>query len=115
MNLYQMTNHNGNAWANQIVASFENIGVKILQSYNSKVVMIDREEKIVSFGDDWDYSKTTMKAVVKFLSDEIGGDWNARKIREALSRGDFMNEWGAKWEAHTACDDFFNDFFKRDF
>lgn len=113
MKLYQMTNHNGNAWANQIVASFDELNTQILQSYNSKVVLIDWDTHTLDFGDDWDYSKTTMKAVCKFLAENVGGDWNARRIREALKVGDFMDEYGEKWEAHTASDDFFNDFFKK--
>lgn len=118
MRIYQMTNHNGNAWANQVVIEFERgkpCYCKILQSYQSLVCMIDLENNKVDFGDDWDYSRTTMKAVCKFLSDEIGGKWDKKEIERALKDGYITINNGYKcvgWEFSTACDDFFSDFFK---
>lgn len=117
MKVYQLINHNGNAWANQFVIRFDDYNIDILQSYNSKVVMIDFSENHISFGDDWDYSKTTMKAVCKFLTDNIGDlengkPWNAHNIRKALESGEAVDDYGTKWTLANACEDFFNDFFK---
>lgn len=42
-------------------------GVLIFQSYNSTIAKI--EKGVLTFGSDWDYSKTTMKHLYLFLDD----------------------------------------------
>lgn len=109
-----MLNANGNPWANQFVIAFEGPNIIILQSYRSTVAMIDFNENHVTLGDDWDYSKTTMRAVNKFLSDNLAGKWDSKRIRKALETGEDVNEYtGRKWTFANGSDDFFNDFFKR--
>ncbi len=117
MKVYQLENANGNPWANQFGIRFDKFSIDILQSYNSKVVLLDFSENHISFGDDWDYSKTTMKAVKKFLDDNIGTiedgkEWNAQTIRKALDRGEVVDDYGTKWTIAHACEDYFEDFFK---
>lgn len=118
MKVYQLTNHNGNAWANQFVVEFEKLNIKILQSYKSKVCMIDKNENHITLGDDWDYSKTTMRAVKKFIEENIGGTWNAEEIRRALKEEyiTLYNRNGTTegWTFANGCEDFFNDFFTID-
>ena len=115
MHIYQLTNHNGNPWTNQVVVDFDKLHIKILQSYNSKVCMIDTNEDHITLGDDWDYSRTTMKAVKKFLEDNLGGSWNASDIRQALKEGHITQPYGydlvRDYTVANGCDDFFNDFF----
>jgi hypothetical protein len=43
-----------------------------LQSYKSIVAKYNKETKIVYLGYDWDYSRTTMKYVKKFISECSG-------------------------------------------
>jgi len=40
-----------------------------LQSYQSIVARYDKDSKIVKLGYDWDYSKTTMKYVKRFIKE----------------------------------------------
>ena len=91
MKVYQLINHNGNAWANQFV-----IATKygdILQSYNSLVAFAgDDGGKHISLGDDWDYSRTTLKAVCRFLSERVGRKLDTAEIRKALERGT-LDDW----------------------
>lgn len=88
MKTRQMINANGNPWANQIV--IENGSATILQSYSSKVVTIESGKVVL--GKDWDYSKTTMRAVCAFLSEEYGGFWNKSWIIKAIASGEFTLE-----------------------
>ena len=65
-------------------------GKNILQSYDSKVVVIDKNG--VTLGRDWDYSTTTSKHVYEFLdmysNIRIYGIANKRKyIRDLINDG----------------------------
>ena len=113
MKIAQLENHSGNAWANQFVISFEKYRIDILQSYKSLVVMIDKNEKHVTLGEDWDYSKTTLRAVVKFLNDYADIETNTAEIRKALKSGTIQSKWcKTPWTIATGCADFFEDFLR---
>ena len=115
MRIANLTNDKGRAWANQIVidAEFEMGGsVMILQSYDSKVAMIDYEEQRIDLSDDWDYSATTRRAVYKFLSDNVGFDFKLDKatITSALKLGVISDMYGKVWKVSPASHDFFEIF-----
>ena len=117
MKITQMLNNRGNAWANQFVVRFDSYNIEILQSYNSKVVLLDFGENHITFGDDWNYSNTTRRAVYKFLGDNIGElpggkAWNGDIIKKALESGELVDRYGNIWTVAPACDDYFEDFFK---
>lgn len=112
MKIANLTNANGNAWANQIVITGElELGgeIAILQSYETKVAMIDYDTQKIDLADEWDYSATTRKAVYKFLDDFIGFDFKSNKkiISSALELGIIRDTKGRVWEISPACHDFF--------
>lgn len=43
----------------------------IFQSYDSIIAIYDKEKHILTFGCDWDYSKTTLKHLYIYLRDVI--------------------------------------------
>lgn len=69
MRVTNMTSpRSGREVANQFIISY---GRKIaFQSYNSKIVDIDKEEKTITVYRDWDYSTTTGKYRNQFMEDE---------------------------------------------
>ena len=57
-----------------------------LQSYRSIVAKYDKETKIVYLGYDWDYSRTTMKYVKKFIGQcsGAGSKFAIKDLKRAL-------------------------------
>lgn len=85
----QLINANGNPNANQFVISDD--GYVAFQSYESRVCEITRDEnlnRVVKFGCDWDYSRTTMKHLAEFLRQnglyELA---SSQAIRKAINKG----------------------------
>ena len=61
----------------------ETTKIDILQSYNSKVIEISQNNgccKVITFGVDWDYSRTTLRHVYEFL--RIYGDIDLSNISD---------------------------------
>lgn len=59
----------------------------IFQSYNSVIAIYDKENHNLTFGCDWDYSKTTLKHLYIYLRDVIYYDMTLEQkqdIMEAL-------------------------------
>ena len=80
-----LINARGNAVANQFVIS--EMGAIKFQSYESLVCIITSDS--ITFGRDWDYSRTTMKHLNTFLEDN-GYSFNGSKdIRKAIENGNF--------------------------
>ena len=69
MTIEQMTSpHTGNAVANQYMVT---IGDFIyFQSYHTVIAKINRTKNEVTLSEDWDYSRTTVKYLNRFLSTE---------------------------------------------
>ena len=117
MKVYQLLNDNGRAWANQFVITFDAYNIDILRSYKSNVVLYDRNENHIALGDDWDYSKTTTRAVCKFLKDATGTAWTKEEIKRAIS-DEYITIYNREtgkatgWSFATACDGYFEDFFR---
>lgn len=92
-----LINANGNATANQFVIDYDSNVTKehyrAFQSYRSRVCEIALNggmgfRKVVKFGADWDYSRTTMKHLSEFLRQNgCGVLASAKDIREAIDRG----------------------------
>ena len=75
----QLLNNKHNPVANHFV--IRDNGTEYLQSYQSIVVKTD--ETGVTFGLDWDYSKTTMKHVKSYLNIST----SAKEIRQQIKEG----------------------------
>lgn len=110
MKVYQLENHNGNAWANQFVIHFDKYNISILQSYKSLVALLDYKEHHITLGDDYDYSNTTARAVRKFMADN-GITAGVPELRKALKSGELIDDYGETWSVASGCDSFFEDFF----
>ena len=66
----------------------ENNKKVVFQSYDSIVVIFDKEKQTLTFGKDWDYSNTTLKHLYLFIGDYIWYDLG-HDLRELLL--DVMN------------------------
>ena len=91
-----LINENGRAVVNQFVI-VENDGTIAFQSYNSRVCEIRGGgmgyDNVVVLGNDWNYSKTTMKHLVSFLRQNgLGVLGCAKDIYEAIDRGHARND-----------------------
>lgn len=101
MKIENLVNEKGNRVTNQFV--IKNGNTVAFQSYNNMVCEIRPAsmgfEKVVVLGEDWDYSRTTMKHLGNFLKQNnlefLAG---AKNIREAIDRGySRYNESIAVW------------------
>lgn len=88
----QMINDRGNGAVNQFVIYADN--KIIFQSYDSIIATVDKTEKTVTLGMDWDYSKTTGKHRNIFFRDYANiPDLASKKgIQDALKNG-LCNGW----------------------
>ena len=57
----QMINERGNGAMNQFVLTDEDNDRMIFQSYSSTIVCVDFKEHVITFFEDWHYSRTTDK------------------------------------------------------
>lgn len=88
----QMINDRGNGAMNQFVIYAD--GKVIFQSYNSIIAVVDKMNKTVELGNDWDYSVTTGKHRNIFFRDYANiPDLASKKgILDALKNG-LCNGW----------------------
>jgi len=82
----QLINDRGNAVANHFVIYKD--GDRYLQSYQSIVAKIETPFKAVILGNDWDYSRTTLKHLRAFLGDALGFVSSTAELRKAIRNGD---------------------------
>lgn len=87
-----LINEKGNVTKNQFIIKNNDTNTVIFQSYNSMVCEIRPSSmgfgKEVVFGEDWSYSRTTMKHLNNFLrQNNLEFLAGAKNIREALERG----------------------------
>ena len=91
MKIRNLINANGNAVKNQFVV--EDGNTVSFHSYDSMICWIDHSgglgfDKVVVFGKDWNFSKTTRKHLYTFLNQHGLGILASKKaIEEAISRG----------------------------
>lgn len=82
----------GRPVANQFIV--ETKGHSYFQSYNSLVAVVFYNELqgryYAAIGPDWNYSRTTMKYLCKFLKEAYDWheDWNKAKILEEIKNGE---------------------------
>lgn len=88
----QMINDRGNGAMNQFVIYAD--GKIIFQSYDSIIATVDKANKTVTLGSDWDYSVTTGKHRNIFFRDYANiPDLASKKgIQDALKNG-LCNGW----------------------
>lgn len=88
----QMINDRGNGAMNQFVIYAD--GKIIFQSYNSIIAVVDKMNKTIELGEDWDYSVTTGKHRNIFFRDYANiPDLASKKgIQDALKNG-LCNGW----------------------
>ena len=94
----QMINDRGNGAMNQFVIYAD--GKVIFQSYNSIIAVVDKANKSIELGSDWDYSVTTGKHRNIFFRDYVNiPDLASKKgILDALKNG-LCNGWTIKFVA----------------
>lgn len=70
---------------NQFVLEDSENNQDYFQSYQSMICKVDRKEKTITFGSDWDYSITTLKHLYKFLDEYTClSDMNKKKINDLI-------------------------------
>lgn len=90
MRVEQMINNNGNGAMNQFVIYGDN-GEITFQSYKSMIATVDENNKILSIGDDYNYSVTTGKHRNIFFKDyvpyKLSGLADIKKLEKAIEDG----------------------------
>lgn len=87
MKVTNMTNSRGRKVANQFI--IKNGNVYTFQSYDSIIAIVDFDNSIITFGNDWNYSTTTSRyrnAFFKGLGlDELA---DTASVRKAIKDGE---------------------------
>lgn len=102
-----MKKHFLNTGKNHQVFSLEKHNIEVLKSYNSYVASVDFDDHIIDFGNDWDYSVTTKRAITRFFNETLGDRISPTYIREALKSGKYTDSYGEEWEVHNMGRDHF--------
>jgi ArsR family metal-binding transcriptional regulator len=85
MRVSNIINNNGNTVANQFVIRDRNN--LTFQSYTSIIFIFDYDAQTITFGRNWDYSRTTMKHLQTALN-EIGiTRQNSKSIYKSINSG----------------------------
>ena len=87
MMVSQLINAQGNAVKNQFI--IDNGDVTTFQSYDSKIVEINRKEGIIAFYPDYNFSVTTSKHRNKFLSDILDVNIDSKTVDKMISDGTY--------------------------
>lgn len=91
----QMINDRGNGAMNQFVIYADD--KIIFQSYNSIIAVIDKMNKTIELGEDWDYSVTTGKHRNIFFRDYANiPDLASKKGIEYALKNGLCNGWTLK-------------------
>lgn len=89
-------------WQIQTVTKFVIYdGAKIVfQSYESIIVEVNNDTKTITFGRDWDYSRTTRKYRNMFFNDyiyELSTLDNKKCVEAAINDGFVFDKIGRQW------------------
>ena len=87
MMVSQLINKQGNAVKNQFIIS--NRDVTTFQSYDSKIVEINRKECTIVFYPAYNFSVTTSKHRNKFLSDILDVNIDSKTVDKMISDGTY--------------------------
>ena len=82
----------GREVANQFVITDEETNRVTFQGYDSEIITIDRDKKVMTVGKDWDYSQTTGRYRNSFMEDQ--GFWEmatTKDFRKYLKAGKIDN------------------------
>ena len=92
MKVRNMTSpRSGREVANQFCIYGEN--KTVFQSYSSTIVTLDYENKVISLGEDWDYSRTTGRYRNQFFEEQGFSDLASTKgLTDALKQGKY-EDW----------------------
>ena len=74
------------------------------QSYNSLVCTIDGNAQTITFGRDWNYSRTTSKYLRVFMNEyapRVAFEWSTRYINDIIREGAFVDDFGRLWTIYT--------------
>lgn len=90
MKVRNVVNTNGNSIPNQFI--IEDGNRLVFQSYTSTIAILegDGDDQIITFGRDWDYSRTTMKYLNQFLNEfasNLDYPCNKKVIEKAIKDG----------------------------
>ncbi len=88
--------------ANQFVAYDDRY--TYFQSYNSLICTIDGNAQTITFGRDWNYSRTTNKYLRVFMDEYapvIAFEWSTRCINDIIRAGSFTDRIGRIWKVET--------------
>jgi hypothetical protein len=93
-----VTNKNGNAVANQFIKIDNENLIQIFQSYKSDILIFDYKNCILTFGKNWNYSKTTAKYRNQILTDAFGMDITTKDCEKMIFMGcayntPFFKDW----------------------
>ena len=89
-----LINNNDRAVANQFVIYDQKEGTTIFQSYESIVCIIYHTKNTITFGVDWDYSRTTMKHLNNFIREYASiKKVSAKNIRQWIDKGEVKNNY----------------------
>ena len=83
----QSINKQGNAVKNQFIITKGD--VTTFQSYDSKIVEINRKEDTIAFYPDYNFSVTTSKYRNKFLSDILDVNIDTKTVDKMISDGTY--------------------------
>ena len=83
----QLINKQGNAVKNQFIITKGD--ATTFQSYDSKIVEINRKENTIAFYPAYNFSVTTSKHRNKFLSDTLGVNIDTKTVNKMISDGTY--------------------------
>lgn len=87
------TRGGNNAETQYVTRLTGDVNQTIFQSYNSVILTIDFQMDTLTFGNDWDYSRTTMKYLHQFIVEELRENLNSADIRKALKNGELKTAY----------------------
>lgn len=81
----------GNYAPNQFIISEDR--KTIFQSYNSIICTLDYENSIITFGRDWNYSRTTAKYLYSFLNSFIDFYGTKKELEKLIDVGKYETKF----------------------
>ena len=90
-NVDNMETDTGNRAPNQFKLSLD--GLVVFKSYGSVIVVLDYNNSIITFGRDWDYSRTTLKYLRYFLDEQIHLSLGKKDIEYYIGEGQLVTRF----------------------
>lgn len=100
MNIHNLRSpRSGRPVANQYVIMMDT--KSYFQSYASVVCCVDSQNQRITFGRDWNYSRTTLKYLFSYLKDFaplVDFIWNSKAIYKVAENIGFTDCYNRAWE-----------------